>query len=402
MKKPALLNNPVLEYAWGSRSFIPELMAEPAPAARPQAELWMGAHPRAPSRVLLGGDSLSLPELIHKDPVNVLGESVAGRFSNVLPFLFKVLAMDRPLSIQAHPGREQAEEGFKRENRLNIPLDSPERNYRDANHKPELLCALRPFRALKGFRRVPEILSLLDRIHAPALLKEAGTLEKNPDKEGLKGFFTALMTMERAPRRRIIAEAVASCEKSRKSVPALQWVVGLNRQFPGDVGVLSPLLLNLVELRPGEAVFIHPGEPHAYLEGAGLEVMANSDNVLRGGLTPKHVDVPELLGTLNYQEEDVPILRPEERQNREWVYPSPAKEFSLSRIDLRRDGSFEGPEDRSVEILISVDGDARIIVPASGDVVALPRGASAIVPAAAPPYRITGGATIYKVTVPGP
>ena len=197
MKKISLLKNSIQEYDWGSKTAIPELLGQAAPAEKPQAELWMGAHPKAPSRVYCDGVWRSLIEVIAENPEEVLGRETAHKFSNGLPFLFKVLAAAKPLSIQAHPNQGQAKEGFLRENEIGIPLGAVKRNYRDQNHKPEIICALTPFWALNGFRQVKEILRLLGEIQVPPLVEALSFLKNHSNRQELKGFFYHLMTVEK-------------------------------------------------------------------------------------------------------------------------------------------------------------------------------------------------------------
>ena len=401
MNKIGILKNPVQEYAWGSKTFIPQLLGEPSPSDNPMAELWMGAHPKAPSQVLWNGEWISLPELIQKNPEDILGESLAEKFSNELPFLFKVLAAARPLSIQAHPNRDQADQGFDRENRLKIPLNAPHRNYKDKSHKPEILCALTDFWAFKGFRKIEEIIVLLDKIRVPALKDELISLRKQPNSEGLKKFYTALM-MSRERQRKIVNEAVTYGKKFSNDDKVFEWMIRLNQEFPGDIGVLSPILLNLVRLQPGEAIYVPAGELHGYLEGAAIELMANSDNVLRGGLTAKHVDVPELLKILRFSYKGVDILMPHEQETVESFYPPVSEEFVLSMIAPRQGSFFESSKKRSVEMMICIEGDARVTDLGSGEMLPLTKGTTIIVPAAVERYRIEGEAKIYKASVPLP
>ena len=388
MKKICILKNPIQHYSWGSKTFIPELMGEPLPAEKPQAELWMGAHPTAPSQVLCNGEWISLPEFIRKDPEGILGETVAKNFSNKLPFLFKVLAAAKPLSIQAHPNRDQAREGFARENGMKIPLDAPHRNYRDENHKPEMLCALTPFWLLNGFRRIDDLIALTERIGAPDLKDKAILLQGQHEAEGLKVFLTTLMTMDQGTQRQLVAEVVHHCEKLYATDPEFDWIIKLNQQSPGDLGVLSPIFMNLVKLQPGEGLYTPAGRLHAYLEGAGMELMANSDNVLRGGLTGKTMDVPELLKILNFTHNERDILKPERRESGEKIYHTPAKEFLLSVISVVKGFIFESTQRRSVEIMTCLQGDARVTDLGTGDVLSLTRGTAIIVPAAVEHYRI--------------
>lgn len=400
MDRIAMLKNNIQEYSWGSKSFIPELLGEPAPTEVPQAELWMGTHPGAPSGVLCNDELMSLPDLIQKSPEAILGSSTARKFFNNLPFLFKVLAAVRPLSIQAHPNRRQAAEGFAFENRKNMPPLAPDRNYRDKNHKPELFCALRPFSALKGFRKIDDILRLTDLIGLPAKGLGADLLRSQPNNEGLKEFFNRLMTMSKELQQRVVDEIVACIEHHGTLDPAFEWVIRLNREYPGDIGVISPIFLNLIRLRPGEAIYIPAGELHSYLEGAGLELMANSDNVLRGGLTAKPKDTPELLKVLNFNSQENDILTPKKIGRLESYYPCPAEEFMLSVLSLHRGVSYKSPLSRSVEIMICTGGEARIRNLGSGEIMDLSRGNSIIVPAAVKQYWIEGVSTIYKASVP--
>jgi len=400
MRKIGLLKNSIQEYAWGSRTAIPELLGQSVPADKPQAELWMGAHPKAPSQVLADGLWRSLPEVIQESPEETLGQEVAARFSNKLPFLFKVLAAAKPLSIQAHPNKEQAGQGFARENELGVPLDAPHRNYRDDNHKPEIICALTPFWALNGFRGVSEILELLERTQVPILAETVLYLQNRPSQAGLKQFFYHLMSMEGKEQGKIVEEAVGFAEKQVDEDPVWTWVVRLNQEYPGDVGVFAPIFLNLVQLKPQQAMYLPAGELHAYLEGVGIELMANSDNVLRGGLTPKHIDVQELLTILSFTGGELNILRPEKLESGEAVYPTKAAEFVLSVIQGSATAPFRSSRNRSVEIVICTKGEARVTDLSDGEITLLTKGTSIIIPAAVDQYSIEGDGVLYKAAVP--
>jgi mannose-6-phosphate isomerase len=393
----ALLKNPVKTYPWGSRTFISELLREPSPADKPQAELWMGTHPNGPSLVSEGDAWLPLQDVIAKDPEGILGKSVAEKFSKALPFLFKVLAADRPLSVQAHPNRIQAREGFLQENTAAVPLTSPDRTYKDENHKPEILCALRPFGLLKGFRKISEILHFVDQAGIPDL---GATLRSQSDAGGLQAFFTALMTMEKEEQTNLVSAVLNTVKSGPHADPALGWVLKLSRSYPSDVGVLTPLFLNLLCLEPGEAVYLRPGELHVYLEGAGVELMANSDNVLRGGLTSKPVHVPELLRIVDFTCEEPRILRPQPQETGEHLYPAPAEEFALSVISLDGDASYTSSQNRSVEILICVEGNGRVTDLGRGEGLLFDRGTAMIIPADVKQYDIQGKARIYKAAIP--
>ncbi len=403
------LINTIQEYAWGSRNAIPELLGESSIADKPQAELWMGAHPKAPSIVLLEeGGQLPLPELIARDPAGILGATVAQKFSGRLPFLFKVLAAALPLSIQAHPNLKQAREGFRRENELGIPLDAFQRNYRDENHKPEVISALTPFWALNGFRPIPEMLDLLHSIGFPSISEHLAAFRKNPDSAGLKVFFAALMRLDRESRERAITEAVDWARRQRAGeqrndrnetaiAPIARWLMRLRELYPGDIGVLSPVLLNLILLQPGDTMFLEAGVLHAYLEGTGIELMANSDNVIRGGLTPKHMDVEELLSILRFDGKAVQLVESHQIVPGERVFQTPAEEFRLAEILVDPNEPYRSPGTGSIELMICLDGEGRIDTAGS---LPLHRGDSLMIPASTPPYEICGSLRLFKAFVP--
>ena len=395
-----LLKNTVQEYAWGSYTAIPELLGNASPANTPQAELWMGAHPKAPSKVKCNGKWRSLLELIDKNSQDILGGKVAQKYKNRLPYLFKVLAAAKPLSIQAHPSLDQAGEGFERENRLGIPLDASNRNYKDDNHKPECICALTFFWALNGFRKIPDMISLLDKICPPGLKKDFDRFRQQPNSGGLKEFFKSMMIMDRTTQKQIVNDAVKNADQLKDKNNAYQWIIDLHGEYPSDIGVLSPIILNLICLEPGQAMFLPAGTLHAYLDGVGIELMANSDNVLRGGLTPKHVDVKELLNVLNFEERDVNILKMEKINPCEHRFESHAQEFSLSVIAVKTDIDYYSPDKRCVEIVLCTDGDAVVVDLSENKSVHIKKGMSLLIPAIVEKYSIKGNAVFYKAAVP--
>lgn len=399
MKTICLLENTIQEYAWGSYTAIANLLGKKTPSDVPQAEIWMGTHPKASSMVTYKGKVISLKELISKYPEDILGKSIAGKFDNKLSYLFKVLAAEKPLSIQAHPNLEQAREGFKRENDLNISKDAPNRNYKDDNHKPECICALTTFWAMNGFRKTGEILSFMEKVCPNSLDKELNELKEKNDTYGLKQFFKFLMTMDQKRKKQVLDETINNARKFEKLDPVFEWIIKLSKEYPGDIGMLSPAVLNLICLEPGEAMFLFSGELHAYLEGLGIELMANSDNVLRGGLTPKHVDVPELLKVVNFEERDIKILGCEEHKGREGFYASEAEEFLLSVISVDSNESYKSSTNRSAEILLCTDGKATINDPDKNIDIPLNKGGSVIIPASVRMYNIKGMAKIYKASV---
>jgi mannose-6-phosphate isomerase len=400
MRKISLLKNSIQDYDWGSKTAIAELLGLGGLAEKPQAELWIGAHPKAPSRVYCDGVWRSLPEVIAENPEEVLGRETAQKFSNELPFLFKVLAAAKPLSIQAHPNRRQAKEGYLRENDIGIPLGAANRNYRDDNHKPEIICALTPFWVLNGFRQPQEILSLLGEIEAPPLGEALSILRNHSHRQKLQGFFSKLMTMEKDKQDKIIKETLAYAKKRKEQEPIWTWISRLSDEYAGDMGVLSPAFLNLVQLEPQQAMYLAAGELHAYLEGVGIELMANSDNVLRGGLTAKHIDLQELLNILNFSEAKPKVLTPEIVASGEAVYSTGIAEFVLSVVAVSEGTPFTGAGNRSVEMMICTRGKATIKDLGDGETTDLTRGISIVVPSAVKQYRVEGDATLYKAAVP--
>lgn len=400
MDVPWRMQNRIMNYPWGSRIAIARLLGFPEPSSAPQAELWMGGHPKAPSRVHLEGAWISLTEAIEHSPASILGPSVANRFKNRLPFLFKVLAAEKPLSIQAHPDAQQARQGFERENALGIPLDAPHRNFRDDNPKPELLVALRPFWAMCGFRRIPEILNLGNRFAPAGLEKQLRDLHGRPNPSGLRDFFRHLMTLEDSRRNAVIQEAVSAARGADPADPVSRWISILSREYPDDIGVLSPVFLNLLQLEPGDGIFLSAGILHAYLEGVGVEVMVNSDNVLRGGLTQKHVDLDALMDILEFREYIPAVSRPLPAGACEMRYDTPAKEFSLSRVDVSLDAPCRFHDRNSVEILLCVDGAGSILGVDEEWKIPFRKGDSFLVPASVSGYTIEGESLLYKAFVP--
>ena len=394
------LKNTIQEYAWGSTHAIPNLLGKTNPDNRPQAELWMGAHPKAPSLAYQDGQWVALQKLIEQDPENFLGPSVAHKFNHRLPFLFKVLAAAKPLSIQAHPDLTQARAGFHKENERKMPLDADQRNYRDDNHKPECICALTPFWALSRFRRIPRILAFLQQLDLKQLNGLITDFKNRPTTRGLQQFYTSLMSLEQSQKKRVVAEALQNAGHLTAERPEFEWMLKLADHYPEDIGVLSPIFLNLICLEPGQAIYLNAGELHAYLEGLGIELMANSDNVLRGGLTPKHVDVPELLRVLKFNDQDITLLAPEKAGANELVYRSPAAEFVLSVISLQNSSQYQSPLQRNVEMIICTRGDLTIVDSDLQAETRMPQGASVIVPAAVKHYRIEGQGICYKAGVP--
>jgi mannose-6-phosphate isomerase len=394
------LDNPVQHYAWGSVSDIPEFLGVP-PDGSPQAELWMGAHPSAPSSVLRDGSAVPLPELIGQYPDRQLGPAVARRYGGRLPFLFKVLAAAEPLSLQVHPDKRHAEAAYAAE----VRDGAAERDYPDDNHKPELLCALRDgFEALCGFRPVPDTIALLDELAVPELAAHRELLAASVGAggegaaDGLRALVTGLLTGQ-ADHTQTIAAIKDACLRAaarggRWARAAAAYAV-VAEAYPGDAGVLVALLLNHAVLAEWDALFVAAGVAHCYLRGLGAELMASSDNVLRAGLTSKRVNVPELLRVLDFRPAPLRVLRPEPDGSEE-TYPVPVQDFRLGRVRLGT-GGVKLP-DALPQILLCVDGAVRL-QGADGTGLTLSRGQSAYLSASCPGVTATGPATILRATV---
>ncbi|MCX5373397.1 mannose-6-phosphate isomerase, class I [Streptomyces sp. NBC_00015] len=378
------LDNTIRPYAWGSPTAIPHLLGT-EPTGEPQAEMWMGAHPGAPSRT----DRGTLVEIIEADPQQELGAATVTRFGPRLPFLLKILAAGAPLSLQVHPDLEQAKEGYEDEERRGIPVDAPHRNYKDANHKPELICALTEFDGLCGFRAPSQAADLLDGLGVDSLKPYVDLLHAQPEEAALREVLTAILTADREEMAHTVAQAAAACGRLGGDYAPY---AGIAHHYPGDPGVIAAMLLNHVRLQPGEALFLGAGIPHAYLDGLGVEIMANSDNVLRCGLTPKHVDVPELLRIVRFESADPGVLRPEAAPDGEEVYDTPIDEFRLSRHVLSPGGTAHDLTLPTPQILLCTAGTVR-----AGEH-ALTPGTSVFVPAGHK-AEVAGAGTVFRATV---
>lgn len=382
------LSNTVRPYAWGSTTAIPELLGIAA-TGEPQAEMWMGAHPGAPSRVTRDDEERPLSDVIAADPVRELGAAAVETFGPRLPFLLKILAAGAPLSLQVHPNLAQAQEGYAAEESAGVPIDAPHRNYKDANHKPELICALTPFDGLCGFRAPLEAAELLAALDVDSLKPYVDLLHAHPEEAALREVLTALLSADPNEMAATAGEAASACDRRGGSYAPYAQIA---HHFPGDPGVIAAMLLNHVQLQPGEALFLGAGVPHAYLSGLGVEIMANSDNVLRCGLTPKHVDVPELLRIVRFEASDPGILRPEASPSGEELYDTPTDEFRLSRYVL---AACAAPSDLTAatpQILLCTSGTVR-----AGELTLAP-GRSAFIPAGEK-AEVSGVGTVFRATV---
>ncbi|MEV1006635.1 mannose-6-phosphate isomerase, class I [Streptomyces sp. NPDC049881] len=394
------LTNTVRPYAWGSTTDIPRLLGT-EPTGEPQAELWMGAHPGAPSRLERPGGPLSLADAIAADPEGQLGKDTVHRFGPSLPFLLKVLAAGSPLSLQVHPDRAQAQAGYAAEEARGVPADAPERTYKDANHKPELICALTPFDGLCGFRDPAATAGLLDGLGVDSLKPYADLLRARPATDALREVLTAVLTADRdaiAASATQAAEAAARLGADDPEGPYAAYA-DIARHYPGDPGVIAAMLLNHVRLQPGQALYLAAGVPHAYLKGLGVEIMANSDNVLRCGLTPKHIDVPELLRIVRFEPTDPGVIGPvgDPADRADHTYDVPIDEFRLSRHLLTDGAPPRALPHGSPQILLCTEGHADLRT-ADGTTLTLAPGRSAWA-TAADRVEASGSGTLFRAAV---
>ncbi|WP_010542015.1 mannose-6-phosphate isomerase, class I [Dietzia alimentaria] len=399
--------SPVVQsYAWGSRTALPELCGSTSPAPHPVAEHWFGAHDSGSS---LCSDGRGLDERIAEDPEGELGARVLTEYGGGLPFLVKLLSAEQALSLQAHPSPENAREGFAAEDARGIALDAADRNYRDVNHKPEILVALTEFHALVGFRPVDRTIALFDALDVDSLRLYRDMLTCQPDAEGLRAVFTTFVTMPHVALESVVSDLVTGVVGyltghgvDGEWSPVATTIAELAERYPSDPGVLAALLLNRVILCPGEAVYLGPGQLHAYLRGVGVEVMANSDNVLRGGLTPKHVDVPELMRVLEFSplvDPTVQAVEAERGLRYEIDFPTPEPDFALSRIELPDSSGPVTWRPEGPEVLLCTSGEAWVGQDGQSTVVS--PGCAVWVPASTQEValRSISGATMFRTRV---
>lgn len=395
------LDNPIQRYAWGSPTAVPELLGQ-EPDGGPVAEVWLGAHPALPSVVHAGDGLHRLDELIAADPAGTLGSGVVARFGPALPYLLKVIAAARPLSLQVHPELARAREGYALEEAAGVPRDAPHRNYRDANHKPELVYALTPFEAMCGFRAPRRAAELLAGLDAPLARRLAAVLEERPSPDGVRAAFRGLLEESTRPSAAEVAEVANACqwriERGSPSPRADHTVVQLAQAYPGDPGVVTSLLLNPVSLQPGEAMFVPAGGVHAYLSGVAVELMASSDNVLRAGLTAKHIDIPELLANVDYVAAPPIRIAPEVFHGATRAFYAPVDDFELSVTTLDDPETHPLPG-RGPRILLCLDGELTVSTSHDGSLT-LTRGQSAFVPAADGHVSVRGTGRLVQADVP--
>ncbi|MBC8139859.1 MAG: mannose-6-phosphate isomerase, class I [Armatimonadetes bacterium] len=414
-KLPALIpvSGTVQHYDWGGYTFLPDLLHTPNKHQEPFAELWLGAHPNAPATATVDGESRKLDALFAAHGEELLG-TAAGRFGNALPYLLKVLDARKMLSIQAHPTKAQAEAGYDREDAAKVDISAPNRNYRDRNHKPEVHVALTPFYLLHGFRPLEEIAEEMKR--TPELsalmtgfvgrLETAGS-DKAAREKLIRALYKRAMTMPQTAVDTILnalLERLQTRVEPPKSSPDY-WARRAATEFPlpdnhRDRGIFSIYLLNLVSLSPGQGTYQPAGILHAYLEGANMELMAASDNVLRGGLTPKHVDVTELLSVVNFSDNQPEILAGEAVSSVETLYRTPATEFQISRIALPASETHSFHAANGADTLFVYEGAAKVT--SVGETQTVRRG-DAVLIRAGRDYAVSpigGAATLFRAVIP--
>lgn len=417
------LDGPVQHYAWGSPTALPEFLGRTADGA-PWAELWLGAHPLSPARIVPAGGAddapATLEQAIAADPQGTLGDGVVRAFGERLPYLLKVIAPERPLSLQVHPTREHAAESFAAENAAGLPMDAALRNYRDDNHKPEMLVALTRFTALCGFRTPRKAASLLAGLGTEVSERLHGLLQQNPTAHGMRAAFRMLVTASMRPDASAVAEVVEACrrrlEEGRSPSPRIDRTVQmLAGHHPGDPGVVAALLLNPVTLEPGEAMFVPVGALHAYLHGVGVEVMAASDNVLRAGLTDKKIDAEEMLQCVSVAAAPPLRVAPERQSPGSVAYYAPVDDFELSVTHVWTSagagagtgaGADAGDDAGGAQLVpgggprtvLCLDGEVELLV--DGGRRSLAAGRAVFVPASAGPLRVRGAGRLVQASVP--
>ena len=398
---PLPLTNVVQRYAWGSTDAIPRLLGLEHDGG-PQAELWLGAHRSAPSRTQVLGSEVDLDTLVTEAPVQSLGHRVAEQFGPRLPYLLKVLAAGSALSLQVHPSPRHAREGFARENKAGLPAGSPERSFHDDQHKPEMLVAITQFEGLSGFRSPRTILELLDGLKGNLVDGVRDTLLRDRSHDGMRDAFHLLLSARADPDCRADIEVTLDSVRERLTsgspfARADQTVVDLAEQHPGDPGAIASLMLNRFSLEPGESLFTPAGEVHAYLSGVGIEIMASSDNVLRAGLTSKHVDTAELLACVDYVAAPPIRTAPEVFHGATRVFYAPVDDFELSVTDLTDDAVHPLPG-RGPRTLVCLEG--QITVTSEVDALTLARGDAAFVPSSEGRLSAQGAGVLIQADVP--
>lgn len=384
------MTNVIQNYAWGSHSSFNQLFDIGNPSGKPQAEIWMGAHPNGCSTVISNGEKSKLSALIDENRGLYLSEKVANQFGE-LPYLFKVLAAEKALSIQVHPSKSQAELGFALEDQQGILFSAGNRNYKDANHKPELVYALTDYQAMNGFRPVKEIVTYFSKLDIAELSDLLCELASNQTSQGLANFFSGLLSLQGEQKEMALVSLLTKAKRLKD--PIFELIIELAEQYPEDVGLFAPLMLNVITLKPGQAMYLDAQTPHAYLKGTGLEIMANSDNVLRAGLTPKHIDVKELISCTRFDEKPVEslLLDPVEEDN-VLEYPIPVDDFKFAIIQSSHQRKIDV---ESAEILLALD-QIMLITHEGGQSCVIKKGQSVFIPAYVKHYTVSSQGRVAR------
>jgi mannose-6-phosphate isomerase len=378
------MENIIQNYIWGSRVSINKLLGINNPGNKHQAEIWMGAHPNGCSKIKVNGELQLLSDFINQDKSATLSAQTETQFGE-LPYLFKVLAAGEALSIQVHPSKEQAEIGFEKEELAGIPRSASNRNYKDPNHKPELVYALTPYQAMNGFREFDETIALFQKLNLTTIQYLVDVFAAEANSAGLETFFSAIISLQGELKERAIKELLGYAEANKED-ELFALILDLADQHPNDIGLFSPLMLNVITLQPGEAMFLFACTPHAYLKGTGLEIMANSDNVLRAGLTPKYIDVEEVVSCTRFEVIPFDTLQfiPEEKEGGLY-YAVPVDDFKFALLESVDDLTIST---HSAEILLALDTDLTL-THQNSETVTIAKGESVFIPAYAEKYQLT-------------
>jgi mannose-6-phosphate isomerase len=385
------MENIIQNYVWGSRTSIRELLGINNPDNQHQAEIWMGTHANGCSKIKVDSKKQLLSDFIDQHKSEALAAQTETQFGE-LPYLFKVLAAGEALSIQVHPSKAQAEIGFAKEEQAGIPRTAANRNYKDPNHKPELVYALTPYQAMNGFREFAETIALFKQVNISAITDLVDAFAAAPDSKGLESFFSAILSVQGEVKESAV-KSLLEYANANKNDPLFALILELAEQHPGDIGLFSPLMLNVITLQPGEAMFLYACTPHAYLKGTGLEIMANSDNVLRAGLTPKYIDVKELVACTKFEAIPFDTLRftPEEKEGGLY-YAIPVDDFKFALFESVNDLTIQT---QSAEILLALDADLTL-KHQNGETVTIGKGESVFIPAYAQQYQLTSTGRVAR------
>lgn len=386
-----LMDNVIQDYPWGSKTLFSDFFGIKNLYNKPQAEMWMGAHPKASSSILYNKETIPLNKFIEQCPEDILSKETQDLFHE-LPYLFKILAAENALSVQVHPSKEQAKEGFERENRLGIDIRSDKRNYKDRNHKPELVYALTEYYALNGFRERQEIFDLLTSLNIDVINEICSSGVELNNSAFIKHCFIEVLSLSGTDKS-LALNGLYRYAAEREEQLLFKLIVDLFSQYEDDLGVFAALLLNFVVLQPGEAMFLYAQTPHAYIKGLGLEVMANSDNVLRAGLTSKHVDIEELVYCTSFQtiSTDKIKMLPDSIGNID-VYPIPVNDFQFSILN---NAARTKMLMNSAEIVLAIDGEVELV---AGNVrLLLSKGQSSFIPSSTQSYYLSSIGRVARV-----